>query len=290
MRLPDVAWLDLPTGPLAYRRGGTGRPLLLIHGWGGSSRYWMGAFVTLAGCRDVIAIDLPGFGSSPPPRGSASLADLTAITIAAADALGLETLSLAGHSLGAGVALMFAAAQPERVRRLALVSFGLPRTPNEEALFAGLHVQLSANAALWAPWLTMWSPWVAAVRPWNQLLWTTPPLPVLLTAQAVYSAAEVPFAALALGVADMATMDLRVAVEAASSAGDPAVAVAARDLTVPALVLSGREDQIFPPSTATALARVLPNGGLVLFDRCGHVPMAECPAPFYTAMGAFLTL
>lgn len=289
MRVPDVAWLDLPTGRLAYRRAGTGEPLLLIHGWGGSSRYWMGAYFTLAGHYDVIALDLPGHGDSPPPCGPATLADLTAITIAAVNALGLARLSLCGHSLGAGVALMLADAQPARVRRLALASFGLPRTLAEEVLFAGLHLQLQASAALWAPWLALWAPWAAAIRPWNQLLWTQPHMIPLLASQAVHSLADVPYPALALGVADFVGMDPRVAVESGSSSGDPAVVVAARSLPVPALVLNGNEDQIFPPAAANALARTLPNAGLLLFDRCGHVPMVECPAPFYSALGGFLT-
>lgn len=290
MRLPSPTWLHLPTGPLAYRRGGEGPPLLLIHGWGGSSRYWMGAFITLSERHDVIAIDLPGFGDSPPPRGPATLLDLTAVTIAAADALGLGMLAVGGHSLGASIALLLAAAQPARIARLAMVSFGIPRTPEEEALFTGLHVQMRINATLWAPWLAMWGPWLAAARPWAQLFWTIPPMPMLLASQVVHSLPEMPYAALALGAADLTQMDARVAMESATGTGHPAVMEAARSVPMPALVLSGREDQLFPPSAATALARTLPNGGLVLLDRCGHVPMAESPAPFYTTLGSFLSL
>ncbi len=288
MQLPDVAWLDLPTGPLAYRRSGTGPPLLLIHGWGGSWRYWLGAFATLAEHHDVIALDLPGFGDSPPPRGAATLTELTAITIAAADALGLDTLSLGGHSLGAALALLFANAQPARVKRLVLTSFGLPRTAQEEMIFAGLHMQMQANAALWAPWLDLYAPWVAALRPWNQSFWMTPPLPALIAARAVYNVAEVPYAALALGTADMTLMHPRVALESASCSGDPAIAAAARTTALPSLVLNGREDPIFPPAAATALFRALPNSSLVLLDHCGHVPMAEHPMPFYSTLEAFL--
>ncbi len=290
MLLPDVAVLDLPTGPLAYRRGGDGPPLLLIHGWGGSSRYWMGAFVTLSSAYDVIALDLPGFGDSPPPRGPAGVLAMAGVVCAAAEALGLGPAVVGGHSYGAAVALAVAQACPERVSRLALVSFGLPRSPEEAALFAGVHLQLRAGAALWAPWLELWQPWLAAVRPWAQAFWTTPPLPALIAAQAVYSLPEVPYEALALGAADLVAMDARVALEAASSTGDPAIAAAARAVTAPALVISGRDDQLFPPSASAALAQALPTGGHVLLERCGHVPMAERPGQFYTALGAFLMM
>ncbi len=288
MQLPEIAWLDLPTGPLAYRRSGTGDPLLLIHGWGGSWRYWIGAFATLAEHHDVIALDLPGFGASPPPRKLASLTELTAITSAAADALGLGVMTLGGHSLGASVALLLAAAQPTRVKRLVLASFGLPRTPEEETLFAGLHMQLQINATVWGPWLDLWAPWLAALRPWNQSFWLTPPMPALVASRAVYNVAEVPYGMLALGVADLTAMNLRVAIEAASASGDPSVTAAARSVAVPTLILSGREDQLFPPSAVTALARALSGSTLVMFDHCGHIPMAECPTPFYTTMETFL--
>lgn len=290
MTLPELAWLDLPTGRLAYRRAGEGPPLLLIHGWGGSSRYWLGAFLTLAADYELIALDLPGFGDSPPPRAAATLSGLTAIVTDAVVALGLRSVAAVGHSFGASVALMLADARPALVRRLALVSFGLPRSPEEEALFAGLHMQLRAGAALWSPWLSLWSPWLSATRPWAQALWTTPPLPSLLAAQAVYSTAAVPGAVLALGAADMLAMDARVALEAASSTGDPGVAAVARRTAAPALVISGRDDQLFPPSSGAALARALPDSGHILLDRCGHVPMAERPAQFYAALGAFLAL
>lgn len=290
MMLPDVARLDLPTGPIAYRRGGSGLPIVLIHGWGGSSRYWMGAFVTLAEHYHVVALDLPGFGDSPPPRGPATLATMAGVVRSAIAALGLGPVALGGHSLGASVALLLADGCPDLVKRLALVSFGLPRSAEEAALFAGLHLQLSLGAGLWAPWLALWGPWLAAMRPWAHAFWTTPPMPALLAAQAVYSTAEVPYGALALGAVDLVAMDARVALEAASSSGDPSVTAAARRVAAPSLVISGRDDQLFPPSASAALARALPAASHVLIDRCGHVPMAERPAQFYTTLGAFLAL
>ncbi len=288
MQLPPVRYLNLSTGPLAYRRGGEGTPLLLIHGWGGSSRYWLGAYVTLAEYYDVIAIDLPGCGESPPPHGPASLLGLSQVVSETIDALELGVLAVAGHSLGAALALLLAAARPHQIRRMALVSFGLPRSAAEESLLASMHIALRANATLWAPWLALWTPWLTAIRPWNQIFWMTPPLPILLAAQAVHRLDELPYAALALGAADLASMDARVAIETASSTGDPLVIAAARQIQTPTLVIAGREDALFPPAASTALAHTLPNAALLLLERCGHVPMAESPAPFYTTLGVFL--
>lgn len=288
MQLPPLAWLDLPTGPLAYRRGGEGPPLLLIHGWGGSSRYWVGAFATLADRYDIIALDLPGFGASPAPRGAATLGDLTRSAILATQALDLKALAIGGHSFGAAVGLLIAATFPEQVHRLALVSFGLPRSANETLAITQLHLQMRANNALLSPWLELWRPWFELWRPWLRQFWLTPPFPALLAAQAVYDLTQIPYPVLAMGVTDLLAMDVRVGMEAASSTGDPLVLAALAHVKAPTLILSGREDPIFPPEASTALSQALPQSGLVLLDRCGHIPMAELPVSFYTTLGSFL--
>lgn len=288
MRLPEPALLDLPGGPLAYRRGGDGPPLVLIHGWGGSSRHWLGAFAALAGHFDLIAIDLPGFGASPAPRGPTTLATLVAAVRAAIEALGLRCVAVGGHSLGAAVALRLADTWPQGVARLALISFGLPRDPCEETAMAGLHAQLRAGAALSAPWLALWAPWLAAARPWATAYWTTAPLAALVAGPVLHSPAAVPHAAIALGIADLVAMDARVAAETASTAGDPSVTAAARRVAAPALVLAGRDDRLFPPAASAALAQALPASAHLLLDRCGHVPMIERPAELYVLLGSFM--
>jgi pimeloyl-ACP methyl ester carboxylesterase len=285
---PPLQTSDTGAGRIAYRRGGAGAPLLLIHGWGASSRYWLGAFAALAARHDLIALDLPGFGTSPPARGRTGLATLRDAALALCDALGLERLAIAGHSLGAAVALLAAAARPAQVTRLALASFGLPRGPAEAARMAALHLQLRAGAALWSPWLALWSPWLALTQPLRAAAWSTPPMPALLAAPMVHRPASLSPAALALGAADLAAMDARAGLEAASTTGDPAVAAAAPLVRAPALVLSGCEDALFPPDAARALAAALPRAELLLLDACGHVPMAEAPARFYGALGAFV--
>lgn len=288
MALPDLKWLDLPGGRVAYRRAGAGAPLLLIHGWGVSSSCWAGAFESFAERHDVIAVDLPGFGASPPPHGPAGLVDQAQIALDAADALRLGSFNLGGHSFGAAVALLLAAAHPDRVERLALASFGLPHTPEEELRAAALHWQLALGLVFWSPWLTFWSPLLTLLRPWNRLFWTTPPLPIMLADLAMYDSARVPYATIVAGVTDTASMNARVAVETASSSGDPVVVRVAGRVRAPAMVLNGRQDGLFPASSAVVLARAMPGAGLTLFDACGHIPMLEQPAAFYGALDSFL--
>lgn len=284
-----VSHIDLPDGRLAYRWAGSGPPVLLLHGWAGSSRHWLFAPPALGEHFTLIAPDLPGFGNSPAPTGSADLTTLTRATLGLVDALGLPYFAVVGHSLGSAVALLAAVARPQQVARMALISFGVARSPDELALYAQVGSQIGTAAALWAPWLTLWRPWLAATRPWRELALTTPPMPSLLASSVVYQVDGLPSEALALGMADLAAMDARAAMETAASIGSPLVNALSSQVRAPTLVLTGKEDKVVPASSAAALAAALPVAHLHVLDDCGHVPMAECPADLYKMLGLFLS-
>ncbi len=95
---------------IAYSRAGSGPALVLIHGLGGSRRIWEPVMDRLAAERDVLAVDMPGFGGSDVlPAGVAP----TPVNLGAAIAdrcaeLGLDRYHLAGNSLGGWAALELA--------------------------------------------------------------------------------------------------------------------------------------------------------------------------------------
>jgi pimeloyl-ACP methyl ester carboxylesterase len=93
--------------PLAHDRAGSGPPLFLVHGLGMSKEVWRPVLPLLAREREVVAIDLPGFGASP--RGPRTVDDLASAVAAFADELGLERPHVAGNSLGGGIALALGA-------------------------------------------------------------------------------------------------------------------------------------------------------------------------------------
>jgi pimeloyl-ACP methyl ester carboxylesterase len=97
---------------IAYSRTGSGSPLVLIHGLGGSKRIWEPVTERLAAERDVVAVDLPGFGESDvlPEDVTPTPANLGAAIGQLCDELGLEGYHLAGNSLGAWAALELAKA------------------------------------------------------------------------------------------------------------------------------------------------------------------------------------
>jgi pimeloyl-ACP methyl ester carboxylesterase len=99
---------------LAVHRTGTGPPLVLLHGIGMSHRAWSPVIDRLAEHFDVIAVDLPGFGESPPLAAGvephpAALADAVATFL---DELGIMAPVVAGNSLGGWVALELADIRP----------------------------------------------------------------------------------------------------------------------------------------------------------------------------------
>jgi pimeloyl-ACP methyl ester carboxylesterase len=108
----------------AYRMAGDGPPLLLIHGIGDNSRAWLDVIPMLARKHLVIAPDLLGHGESDKPRADYSVAAYANGMRDLLTVLGIDRVTLVGHSLGGGVAMQFAYQFPERTERLVLVASG----------------------------------------------------------------------------------------------------------------------------------------------------------------------
>jgi pimeloyl-ACP methyl ester carboxylesterase len=118
--------LDLPFGKLAALQWGApdAPPLLAVHGWLDNAASFAALAPLLANDFRVIALDMPGHGRSahlPPGVTRYHVVDYVDHVLNAADALQLPRFRLLGHSLGAGVASLTAAAAPARVEKLALI-------------------------------------------------------------------------------------------------------------------------------------------------------------------------
>lgn len=113
-----------------YEALGRGKPLIFIHGWLGSWRYWWPSMQALSSHYRTFALDLWGFGDSSKATDQYSLSHYVALLEAFVDRLGMvEPVVIVGHGLGAAVALRYAAMYPEAVARLAAVA--LPVTGEE---------------------------------------------------------------------------------------------------------------------------------------------------------------
>ncbi|MGX4707497.1 alpha/beta fold hydrolase, partial [Rhodococcus ruber] len=108
----------------AFRLAGDGPALLLIHGIGDNSSTWQEVIPHLARKYTVIAPDLLGHGRSDKPRADYSVAAYANGVRDLLSVLGIEHVTVVGHSLGGGVAMQFAYQFPQMVDRLILVSAG----------------------------------------------------------------------------------------------------------------------------------------------------------------------
>lgn len=125
--------LETAIGPVhGLRQGEEGQPrVLALHGWLDNAASFLPLAAYLPGL-DLVAIDLPGHGRSAhlPPGVDYAIPTAMHAVLDVADALGWERFGLLGHSMGAGIASLLAAACPERVQRLvAIEALGaLPET------------------------------------------------------------------------------------------------------------------------------------------------------------------
>jgi len=121
-----------------YETVGHGKPIVFLHGWLGSWRYWMHTMEETSSTSRSYAFDLWGFGDTDRAKGRHGLNDFVQQLEAFLDNMGMWRVSLVGHALGAAVAVRFAGLFPVRVDRIMAVSLPLSRgAVNRKALAGG---------------------------------------------------------------------------------------------------------------------------------------------------------
>lgn len=102
------------------RHSGSGTPVVLLHGWGGSAVSFRGTFDFLAGCgRETVAVDFPGFGDSPEPPADWGIYDYARAVVRLTEHLGYTSFIPVGHSFGGRVSIILG--HLETVEKLVLV-------------------------------------------------------------------------------------------------------------------------------------------------------------------------
>ncbi|MEI2704557.1 MAG: alpha/beta fold hydrolase [Ilumatobacteraceae bacterium] len=132
--MPSVT--DVSHHDVAWREAGDGVPVLLLHGLGGSRIAWEPQLAGLGESFRVAAWDMPGYGESAPLAGETTFDALAAAVGRWADTMDVESFHLCGISMGGMIAQYAAAAHPERIRSLTLLStspkFGLDGTDPDQ--------------------------------------------------------------------------------------------------------------------------------------------------------------
>lgn len=261
--------------------GGSGPPILLIHGLGGSWSNWAAVAPALAEVGSVLAVDLPGFGSSPPA------ADYSIDThVGAATELlewwGAAGVTVVGNSMGGLVAELLAARAPAGVvRDLVLVAPATPPPLRPGGLDRRVALRLLGQAVpVMGP--AALERYVRSTSPRRQLLETL----ALITADP----SSIPADVLEVGVGQSRRRrSMPWAWQAMSASGrDIARRFVDRrgfdrmiaSIPTGALVIQGADDRVVPPAGVMRLADIRPDWDLVVWPGVGHVPMLERPAAF----------
>lgn len=129
-----------------YEKLGRGRPVILVHGWLGSWRYWIPLMQQLHLKYSVYTLDLPGFGDSAKNPTRYTLVRMVDTLYEFMDKLSIPKAAFLGHGLGAMVLVEFAMHNPDKVARMLLSSLPLFDPGDlDDRVPAGIQVQLTNN-------------------------------------------------------------------------------------------------------------------------------------------------
>ncbi|MBK8900744.1 MAG: alpha/beta fold hydrolase [Anaerolineaceae bacterium] len=226
--------------------------LVLIHGAGSSHLTWPSALRRLPQTA-VYALDLAGHGRSA-PSGRQTTADYAQDVIQFIEALELEDVVILGHSMGGAIAQQIALAPPPGVVALVLLGTGA-RLRVAPAFTEGIQADFSATVDLL-----------------NQFYWGALPNPDLLAANRRSMLACAPQVMLADFLA-CDSFDLRDRLS---------------EISLPALVVSGGQDQMTPAKFGQFLAEQLPRAEFALIEEAGHMMMLEFPERVAELVQGFL--
>lgn len=254
---PDsLATVTIDGAQIAYRRVGKGRPLVVLNGFGATSADWDPSFIDrLASSNELILLDNRGIGGSTDdgqPFEIAKLADDAAHVI---DAIGVERASVMGWSMGGFIAQAFAVKYADRVDKLVLLS----TDPG------GSEADL-ASADVWSQLVdTSGTPNEQARRLFFVLFPTD-------VAESFYRQ----FGDIVAAARAQLSVEILNRQAAAMDAWHHnGVAGQLREIDVPVLIASGREDIVIPASNALKLVNTIPGAWLAQFPHGGHAFMAQ---------------
>lgn len=245
-------------GPINARIlvAGTGDPLLFLHG--ATGLMWDPFLDTLARTHTVYAVEHPGARESEDLTHLPGIWELVLFYDELLDVLGLDSVTVVGHSFGGMVAAELAANSPRRVSRLLLI----------------------APIGLWSDEHPI--PDIAGIPPAT--------LPALVLADP-----ESPLAAMLTVPADDPQLQFEAAMRMASilhfiwPIPDKGLHRRIHRITAPTLLIWGESDRLVHPAYADAFGAVLRDSRLVTVPGTGHLPQLENPEPVAAAVGEFLS-
>ena len=244
-------------------RGGNGPPVLLLHGLGSCAADWLPQVSVLEPRYRVIAMDLPGHGASPLPRGRLTIESIAETVATLTEVITPEPAHVVGLSLGACVALRLALQTPARVRSLTLVNpFARVRPDGPGALVRMAHRLLLLGTA---PMPSLAAHVARRLFPWPEQ-------------RSLYEAAVVSLGATsrrgyAAAMGALARFDARGQLAA---------------IRCPTLVVAGDRDGVVPLAPKLRLSASIPGARVVVVPASGHATPYDQPETFNRLLVEFL--
>jgi pimeloyl-ACP methyl ester carboxylesterase len=264
---------------IGYRVLGDGPPLVCLPGGPGRASEYLGDLGGLDKSRRLVLLDSRGTGLSADPADPATFAAgrLVGDVDSLRAHLGLDRMDLLAHSAGGVLATLYAAAHPDRLSRLILVTPGLGAI-GVDGTEEGLRAVIARREA--EPW------YPAAVAALEQLFagWS---MEAFTASRPLFYARwdEVSQAHAAVGMAARH----QAARDGYFAAIDvPATRAAMKTLTAPVLLYAGDLDPLVTPAMAEEAAALFSNATVAVHPGAGHLPWVDDPAAFAAAVGAFL--
>lgn len=281
-------YLDLSTGPIHWKDyGGQGTLLVMVHGLGGSIANWDVIGPRLTNRGRAVAIDLPGFGLSPPGRDWSleTHRDTIANVIEHLDAPAI----VVGNSLGGLLAEMVAASRPDLVDGLILVSPATPpRLPDPRIDWPTVRRLVINATPVLGPAMSR--------RMVNTM--TSRELVSDSLNRITYDRGRVPLEMVEAFVEVAETRrNLPWAADAVPHTGASIRRLFARrsrfveiirEVKAPTLVVQGISDHIVSPTAVEWLCYLRPDWTLVQMDATGHTPQIDAPIRMLTVVGPWL--
>ena len=266
---------------LHYSVIGKGAPVVMLSGGPGFNNYMMPVAQMIAVHHQVILLDQRGTGKSRPPVVNAKTIneDLVVEDIdVLRRKLGVDRVSLVGHSFGTLTAMRYALAQPNHVDRLILLSTVPPRAA-EMSLDAVIGQRLTPEELKRLAALDAASGKPGAEQDVAQMEIAALVLPAYLYDKSNVGAVMASMGGSALH-ADTSKLIWR-------SVGDYDITSAVAAIRAPVLIVQGQQDPLDVIGART-MADAIPGAKLVILEKCGHFAWIEAPALLSSTMNAFL--
>ncbi|WKD32741.1 alpha/beta fold hydrolase [Streptomyces xanthophaeus] len=262
-------------------------PALFVHGLGGSSQNWSELMAQLADTVDGEALDLPGFGWSPPPADrDYSVTAFARVVIRHLDAAGRGPVHLVGNSLGGAVSTRVAAVRPDLVRTLTLVSPALPELRVQKSAVPTALLAVPGMAALFNR-LTQGLGAEQRTRGVTELCYGDPSR---VTPEGFRHAVEEMERRMALPYFwEAMTRSSRGIVDAYTLGGQHGLWRQAQRVLAPSLLVYGGRDQLVSYRMAHKAAAAFRGSRLLCMPEAGHVAMMEYPEAVAAAFRELLS-